>query len=151
MSTISDVIDYLSDTLIPTALTGLDYREVPDSIELGNNSDLWFDKGFAVFVGPDDAAQGTLKSQTDIGTLMEVTLVRSIVSDLSDAAALRAEKKLLKDHGELVWKQVHNTDPCLGDNVHDSTYIGSGPIEYLGGDDYRFYVLTLAFNVRYIE
>jgi len=149
MSTPSDIIDYLSDTLIPSVLTG--YVEIPDSIQLDNNPDIFFNNGFAVFVGEEDPRQGTLKSQVDIRSLFEISLVRSLASDLSDAVALRDEKKFLKDHGELLWKEIHNIDPCLGGLVHDSTYIGSGPISYLGGDDYRFYVLTLSFSVKYIE
>lgn len=151
MGVAADILDYLAETAVPTALTGLNYVEIPESIELEENSDLFYYDGFAVFMGEDDATQGTIKSQTDIITLFGVTLVKHVSARRTDASGLREVKKELKDEAELVWKYIHETDPCMNGLVLDSVYTTSSPVEFLGGDDFRFYILSLNFEVRYIE
>jgi hypothetical protein len=146
-SAISNVYGAL-ETFVSGQLTA--YRRIPNGYAIEDNSELILTKGWALTVGPGQNSNRFAGCKHSTARQFIITLTNQASAAEHNLTGRKSEElSILEDAYKL--RKAIESDPDLATTVAIATWADDSGIEYLEGDRYRFYRISLTFNVEYIE
>jgi hypothetical protein len=146
MTKISTITSAL-ETLITDTLTGI--KKIPNPYEPEINPAYALKFGYGIGFGAGANARREMHSSIDIDRQIEVLIFKEIAKADTDGAGIQTEALSLLENEISLIKAVE-AETSLG-TAHLVRYLASDPLEYLIGDQRRYFRLLTVFGFEYNE
>lgn len=144
ISAIYDAFVTIMGTVLPS------YAQIPNAYEIGDNANLFLQKGFAVAVGPAVNTNRLVGCKMSVQRTVSVLITNQLTASITDSNGIGSVvKSLLEDHYSLI-REVEK-DPTLLGSASAALYSSDGGIEYLTAGQAKYLLCELAFDVEYFE
>lgn len=135
--------------LVTNALGGHAYKRIPNPYVIEANSQIILEDGFGVGVGPGEKAEIDL---CNIGYVrfFTITFIRRVAATEHDTLSRESiESGMLEDMHTIV--KAVESDQTISGNAVRSDYVSDSGINFLVGNDFRYYSLAMTLQITYLE
>jgi hypothetical protein len=127
-----------------------DYRRIPNPYVLEQNADILLEKGFGVAVGPGEKANLTV-TKMDYRRFFNLILVRLVSATENDSDTRDTIETALLEDLQTVRHEIETDGQTLGGTVVRTDYESDSGLQFLLGNNVKFYALSITLSVVYEE
>jgi len=147
LSKITEIYDAIEATLA-SALPA--YTKLPNAYSIEDNADIFLNKSYAIGIGGGSNTNRLIPSRVSISRSFEIAFINQLNATDHNSLAIEAQEKALFEDAFLFLKQIE-LDTTLSGVAVRSQFESDEGLEFLDGEKQRYFMLTLAVSVEYIE